>query len=502
MELNKLISKYLDGELSRSEDVELRKLLSKDLVAKETFDAYVMVHAAMKEDAKTIVPSAELVSETEDLVLSKIFTEQAVAGTIVPKTKNRKVFTYLSVAALFLLFSVVAINDFSYNLPKQDISQKLQQDRINILHLDNLEQIGISDELIAEPETLSMDSPDVQSSVANDNLLATADKSNIRVANNVLYGSGASSGLVMKQQIDVKQFHSESEANSTVPTDVDNIAIDVPIVKPSDIYLSGFEIEELPTDVVKTNSANGIDATDIYLLDSRAPVSTINMELINPNMRTIANPANIPDEQWNNSFYGKRSDIQLTTFLGTAVFQGGFDSETPEILANFSQSIAYKVNDAQQFGIDIGFSQYSFDRTKNVRLPGIIINDDDGNNSSAYYTPTNSVEVKKAGNPDNYIETSIKINTYEQMFWSAGFFDQRILNSNRFTLNGRLGLGGTNNGPLAYLRFYAKYNLFSWLSINAGTDGRLFRWSEPAFGANSSDFKSSISFIYGFAIKI
>ncbi|MCX6141095.1 MAG: hypothetical protein NTX15_09750 [Candidatus Kapabacteria bacterium] len=42
-----LVSKYLDGDLSIEEDVELRKRLSEDPSAKEAFDAAILIHIAM-----------------------------------------------------------------------------------------------------------------------------------------------------------------------------------------------------------------------------------------------------------------------------------------------------------------------------------------------------------------------------------------------------------------------------------------------------------------------
>ena len=114
----------------------------------------------------------------------------------------------------------------------------------------------------------------------------------------------------------------------------------------------------------------------------------------------------------------------------------------------------------------------------------------------------NIVEIRETGPSSNYIDFPIQINVHKHIYWGAIFFDQQLLETNRFKLNGRFALGGTNEGPLSYIRLYGKYKLFRWFSINAGVDGRILKWEEPAFGEGASDYKGSLSIIYGFEINL
>ena len=133
MNLDKLISKYLDGELNRSEDNELRRLLSDDFVAKETFDAHVLIHAAMKEDAKTITPSAELVSNTEDLILNKFLSEQSFSMPASTSRMHSRTFAYASLVALLLIFSFISISDLNIYSSNENIDSALNHERTKIL---------------------------------------------------------------------------------------------------------------------------------------------------------------------------------------------------------------------------------------------------------------------------------------------------------------------------------------------------------------------------------
>jgi hypothetical protein len=364
------------------------------------------------------------------------------------------------------------------------------------LHLSKLEQIGISNELISEPEMLTMRMPADNSNSDMSVVAATAvNTNNTHNVINTIGGIGGSGGAVAKRKVNVLVLGSANSSIQLKDSFVENLPVENQGTNSFAYNSTEDESSVLLLDDEAISNSDLLPVANLYLASEQQQVYTNPMEYANTTINTVENKSNVFGEQNENYFYGKRSDIQLTTFFGSPVFQGGFNDNTPDVLANFSQSVAYNVSDEQQFGIDIGFTKYSFDQTRIVRVPGII-------NSEPDYIVSNGVEIRETGPSGNYIEAPITVNTQYQTIWGAGFFDQRILHSNKFTLNGRIGLGGTNDGPLGYVRFYAKYNILRWLSINAGADGRMFRWSESAFGANSSEFKSTISIIYGFEIKI
>ncbi len=64
-----LVSKYLDGDLSIEEDMELRKRISEDPAAKEAFDAAILIHIAM-----SCADPIEVPEDTREDTLAAVFS--------------------------------------------------------------------------------------------------------------------------------------------------------------------------------------------------------------------------------------------------------------------------------------------------------------------------------------------------------------------------------------------------------------------------------------------
>lgn len=491
MNLDKLISKYIDGELSHSEDKRLRELISKDVVAKQTFDAHVLIHAAFKEDASSLVPSDELVSKTEDKVLSKILTNQPFVDDNVSEKKSRRVFAYSSFVVVVLLTAVISISDFSINKSGNRLADALRNDRIKLLQ-DNATTISQAETV---PENLVMILP-------NENSAHRINKS-IALPKNVITSGGgaASSRSALAASVPLSGSSTSLQTEKIGEVFLDNQIETTDIVYNDRLTLSP-NYHRPNRDLLKLNETSAND--NVSPIESKTPTNFLSVQnnfinnepktQLNQNM-VVPDMANVLGNTNNYYFYGNRSKIQLNTFLGSNVLQKGYGGNTPKIVSEFSQSIAYNVSQNQFIGMDFGLTKYSYDQTENVVLPGIV-NNSEGSKGNA------GVEIRGTGTGSGFITFPIKINIQQQMFWGAVFFDQGIFSSDKFTLNGRLALGATNEGPLGYMRIYAKYSVFSWLSINAGADSRIFKWDEPVFGAAAGSFKSSLSIIYGFEIKI
>src|SRR5690606_24961107 len=105
MNIDNLISKYLDGELSEAEDLKLRNIITSNDKARDIFNSYIDLHIAAKEDAKSIQTPADLKSDTEDLVLMNIMNATAAPAKV---SKGLNIFNLFprqlaSMVAVFLL---------------------------------------------------------------------------------------------------------------------------------------------------------------------------------------------------------------------------------------------------------------------------------------------------------------------------------------------------------------------------------------------------------------
>ncbi len=105
-EVDVLITKYLDGDLTSAEDRALRDLLSEHPDAKIAFDESVAIHHAIREDAETLVAPPELVDQTEEAVLMRIFGEAPAASVSAPVAESglrrRLVSSMLLLLAFFM----------------------------------------------------------------------------------------------------------------------------------------------------------------------------------------------------------------------------------------------------------------------------------------------------------------------------------------------------------------------------------------------------------------
>lgn len=143
MNLDNLISKYLDGELTHQEDLYLRELISNDELARDTFNSYVDIHLAAKEDSKDIEIPEDLVSDTEDKVLMKIMNQTPVSNRTVSASIFRSFsFKISSMVAAILIFAVLPISDINFfNTDRSN--QSLVERRISLIEIE-VPEVSIS----------------------------------------------------------------------------------------------------------------------------------------------------------------------------------------------------------------------------------------------------------------------------------------------------------------------------------------------------------------------
>lgn len=529
MNLDELISKYLDGELSNSEDKELRRLLSEDDVAKQSFDAHVLIHAAMKEDASSILPSKELIGRTEDRVLSKILSdkEEEYKPVMVPFFFRRRAFAFGGALAVLLLISVIIISNLNWSFYGNDLDDALENERQRIMTQSNLELLGLSESEMSSPYEMNIAVPDeiltdvsaermvskfgvsrVNASISSkkDNQISSANAMSVDLnisskvnssydlaprtesgqnKNNEMVTLDDRSGLVTNNNTDIEKFVRRNDVSGiqklsegTNPS----LMVSVPIISNSEKDASSDEPEDSDEQMVPKDEFTNMKQMNFIM--SNDVLTT----------RDLLGQFNGSDR-----FYGAKSDIRLTTFFGSEIKQFGFEAENPSVISSYSQSISYNVSDASKFGIDFGYTDYSFIETRIARVPNPSFHSTDEVNGDAYQS---RIEVRRDGDPMRYIEFPFEMNIKRQIVWGSGFFEHSIIDNRIFGLNGRLSLGATNDGLISMARLFGRVKLFDWLAISAGSEARLFRWDNPAIGTGKSGYKSTISLIYGFEIKL
>jgi hypothetical protein len=169
--------------------------------------------------------------------------------------------------------------------------------------------------------------------------------------------------------------------------------------------------------------------------------------------------------------------------------RSGFSANKSTSITHFSQSLAYSIDNTNKLGLEFGYTQYDYTSNMMINVP---INSQPGNHIK---------ENPEIGHgQDEFISVPFPVNQKKQIFWASTFYENTILAFSDLSLNARLAIGGSNDGPLSYGRFFAKYEFINGVSATLGTEGRIFFAKLPDINNVEKDLKATFSIIYGFQI--
>lgn len=438
MSLEKLISKYIDGELSNNDDSRLRQIISSDESARRRFDEAVEVHMAVREDAKSIHVPDELLKSTEDDILMNILAEAPAS-----KRESIKLHSWrrqLLAAAVFIFAFT-----FVYDIYDSQIFNNFNS-ITNVSDGGRIETNNIADTPIAAENDI--DKPVISKAINNTNstnIINTSKENNSPIIpdiSNALISDNSS----LLPAIDNENIIAENSLNTI--DYIDEITTEVSNIRPS-----------RRNKIISANQAYNTGLMDINF----APAAITN------------------------------NDVEMTTFAGTDFFQGGIDSKSNKPVTNFSQSIAYHVDEKSRIGLEFGFSEFSYDVTVNLNT----------NQTNSKNNTGASTEVLNPVGSGDYPDLNIPIiiQRDERMYWGAAFYEYNILENEYFSLISRLGLGTTSSGYVGYGRILGKYNVYKGIAVTVGVDGRLFNANLKNLDRSQGDLKQTASVVYGLQFK-
>ncbi|MCO5252079.1 MAG: Cfr10I/Bse634I family restriction endonuclease [Candidatus Kapabacteria bacterium] len=439
MSLEILISKYIDSELSTTEDLQLREALRDNIHSKSKFDAAIDTHHQLKQDAASIRVPEKLLRDTEDKILMNIMATQPASAQIT-KIQSRW-YQYSAAAVILVAFMISGV---------MQISEQNSPRAIAFLQNSNA------------------------ASADFDNILAS-ESTQQNSTNSVELKSESVSLIVAKDEIEVSVIDTESSLPASMTKDElsvatlqDNTAIDSEDSK-QEIILSEKSIIQ---------SGNTINLMNNSISDGASvPIPQSNYNVA----------SNLPPTYFAEPFMGF-AGVQLHTFMSYDFSHSGFKTSANSPILNISQSISYAATDRLGFGVEFGITEFTYDRKQNIYIPGTV----EHHTGPSVQAPT--------GGGDNHVIVPVEIETVRQFMWGTAFMDYSIVKYDDFVIVGRLGLGGSNEGPLGFGRLYAQYDLFRYLSLTIGTEGRLFVNDLPSSQFNRA-MRSSSSVVYGIRLK-
>ncbi len=472
MNLDNLISKYLDGELTPQQDLSLRDLLAGDKESKEIFDTAVIINSSCREDARTIVPPKDFIEETESKILMRILAEQPIVEEKVYTGYGiKKNFQFALSFACILILGFFSISDFSLQNYKPMLVSMLYEERAKV-----------------EKQYISESHSDKLSPIVKAKNVRTGvyvHKSSIASLNPVI--DKQSTNSLISANI-VPEKSNESSIGSNIESSVDNIT-----VKDS-------ETAQLLSD---SKISSGSFASN------QASVQGSIIQNNNSMLKSVYSPQPIPVSVGgafsskgysSNSllqmatldYYSAKTDIQLSSFFGTDVARVGLDVNKGDVVSHFSQSLGYPIDKENMFGVEFGYTKFNYNDKMLVSMP-----------VSTKANGLASIEVRNPGEEEGInLLVPVEMKREKQIVWGSAYFERNLIDYGKFTLNGRLGVGASSDGMLSFGRLFAKYQIFPGFSLTIGADARMFKARMVSSSEITDTWRGTSSLIYGFQVKL
>ena len=546
MNLEELISKYLDSELSEAEDKELRHLTATDSNARMRFDALVSLHMAYKEDAESIEPPANLVTKTEQTVKLQMLLKKDAAMIVPPSglvsstedkilammaedednkvipfpflIPNKKLYGMAAAIALFFFFTVFDIQDRMFETQTtgniNPVETALIQSDIIPESTDKLATLAPTDEAAGEIALASDRSAAGTVAGAGNLSRPTSSVGIVEPAN-----MKTSVSLAMSSDNDIKSNYNIRIINARAVFVAENTPSFASVEKKSKRMLSEPSISEAGNTEPSLSEANVSEeediasATDEHMIEPNSifPASsmysgTADASDVNSLHSSASLARTVPTETYNHKrisandivpgyaeqkYYKGGEEIRVTSFFGTDLLRNGIAAADDIVVSHISQSVAYPVNDYSTIGAEIGYSSYDY------------IEDSNNMKVSGFHAKTTSGIEASGALPSGYSGSrEFLMNKTKQIFWGSIFYEITIYNSQDFSLSGRIGAGSSSEGPLGFGKVFAGYRLFSGFHLTLGAEGRMFVAKLPSLTGTGDDLKSSATLVYGFQIDL
>lgn len=505
MNLDNLISKYVDGELNIDEDLILRELIANDKNAKDSFDAEINLHYLLKNDANSIKLPIEFENLTSEILDNQIKENDSLdiefelRDALEADSKSIALPLDLETQTEDMMFekfykSQIINSDF-------ELTQKLKADSNTIVlpleletETENKILMGISQ---LNPTINMIDSVrkwnyklSYYSMVAS--LLLFFTVYNIDDSFRGYFNSNSDKQTAVNS-VNVKQ-NSKLNRIKKVKTNSNKIEnrIDILEIKSHDFSNEVIVNESLVPFQVADEIANNKPLLNENTFETQG------IQKNNPTVEIIQNSNNYQNNTLinENNFNFKTTpnnikDIEFTTILGNSQFTEKLDNIKNLTSQKYAQSIAYFIDENQKLGFEIGVTEYNYLARTTIKVP---IND-------IMNSKGNTRILQPDGTNERYINIDVDASKNTSSYWGTMFYERKLFNVDNFDITTRVGLGASINGAIVFDRLVARYKLFNLVYLNAGIEGTLSTLDLETMNYYNTKMNKSLSFVYGFQIK-
>ncbi len=490
MDYEDLISKYLDGELSPSEDEVLRSEIAQNPDLKMDFDDSIFVHYALKEDAESLKVPEDLKINTQDLVLMKIVGDRP---NIIKMDNRISAFRQFaaSVAAVILL-GFANINDYSMFRHLSEL-YTYQTNQIN-------QQIESEQAIEAN----------ANAGKARKN---NSRKNNIRenkTTNNYSNNFGLSSRKIEnKTQIEESNSNAEIEEVATTsilmnsnssnkieiqqPTIAAPIAMNVidklkssevsPVLAKKAVANTDAKSQEMSRLLAGNiqNNVSGINAQSSHISFDNSNYAKNNIRYIDANNWTNNN-------RFNNTLNSDPLvNLEINSYYSSNSISNTLKDPDTKLSMGFSYSIGYGIDQKHKFGVEVGSINQRYTVVEMLQVPVTVYTNDPSGSATAP-GPTVLMPYER-NNSLNYI-------------WGSAFYEYNLLNYNDFVLDGRINIGANSLGLMNVSRLTASYHLLNTVKFSVGLDNRMFYINDFSISGTPRKLINSFGLVYGIQLSI
>lgn len=456
MKLNFLISQYLDGELSVEEDSDLRRQIAASPDAKLAFDESVAVYLAMRDDAKLMKIPQSLVQDVEESILMKILSEPIPQIASVKQKERRwfssAVFLLAIMTSALLPVMVSNIGNGTLNFSAKNTPAVVSLASFDSKSEKNTQTSSLAGSLNRTLRTKSKN-------------LATKETSFRQ--NPFSFAQNVSDGAFLGAEI------AETDKNFTAFDENE-----IQISSANDLIIHSIDIQPIAFEAMLT-----------HLPVPNAPSDIASWNVMPGSLIPIQDRF-----------------VHISTTFGSDVLSGNGTKTVSGGVSFVAQSLAYEVG-SSRVGLEIGYLSFNYVNGNSRYAASNIITKNpkdsdptggkhqiEGGVSGGTYTP----DPSQGGNSSL---VSVQDLQKKSTVWGAVFYERPFSVSEHFSLQARLGAGGTNEGLMSYLRGVCTYDVVRNFSFSLGVNSRVMVIRTPYLATSSDNLNTGLSLIYGVQIN-
>lgn len=474
MDIDLLISRYLDADLTVEDDLGLRELLANDPLLKEQFNTAVSLHHSMEFDDSIETPR-QLVEETEKIL-----------ETIMMSSSPR---------------------DGRGLKPSQASKRKIQFGRQSVLPIVTIAVmlligVPIGDEFLGGGSGLaSIGQP------------SDALKSSMQVPGNV---SPTALSLSRSSVLELVQGKRLTQSHLETTDGIAQLEQPLHLVSPEAETPSQLSIGYLSSlgNIQPFTSSRELHNSDVQRNNDFQPSTSLESSI---DVRSAVSALGIPVS---NAFSSLNQDLMSGSVQNSATpaYQALVlsttvsNSVTSSVhIRNVAQALSYSVTEEDNIGLELGYvslADGSSQIQKNSSSAlGSLFRDGYGSGINGPDDPESGSGKDMPGSPDggdklgrdntaeggkgssNKGSTEFEVtNRMSNYYWGAAFYERSLFDFHGVTMKTRAGVGTSLSGIVSYGRAYLKYNVFSNVALSAGAEGSTLLSKSASTAQNPKSF--------------